>query len=1054
MWIENQGVMPNSNNEIKTTMQSIPAEPVRPTPGLEPGPSTGAVPPDDAPDEATAPAQVLVADSAIQFFDWTISETVVAAVASRYFECRDDRAEQDGDDGVLLHQVVLDENGTFYHPITHRIEHPDRTYPVDGHTALKAFAGSWLPLPVMRVASRDGRDALEEGPSNWARVLVAPHDATGGYRLVLAIDTSIIAASIAGTGGAREAADVGPTAQDVRDATSFRFSSDVHAISWFVTEPWVDEWVKEAHRDGLRARPTGSQGKRPDPASANQLEHLSHYLTFLAVLEASGCVPELQFLPDPAATQPGPDAKASIAVDLVLDLGASRTTALLAERTEGATGSVAITQLPLRDLTQPWRVHQGPFSSRLEFSRVALGKDVYSRWSGRANGFSWPSLARVGHEATRLASEQAEADAFTGLSSAIRYVWDERPTRHVWRFSTAGAQQPPAGAAVRRNPLVSGPLMAHLSETGDVLDAGDKRVGTAKPRFSRSALLTFFAGEVIVQAIAAINAPAYRASRGNARVPRHLARIVLTLPTAMQHLETEIVRRRVEEAVRLVGMSVGWTDKKSTASARPGSPPQSQSRQAAPAVLVSADGATCAQVAFVNNEVAHKFRGKAQAYFDLTGKIRQGGGTARSVRIATLDIGGGTTSLAIATWSCDPVAGLGFTRNFLDGFRIGSDDIAKSLIKSLVLPAIERRLHDCRLPDPRGFLQSIVSGATHGRASRLGEYRRRFASELAHPAAIAMLQTYMMARARFDDQPFESSLASLLSGRNLDLRAVADELETLASDEGADGFLPLDTEITFTARDIASAARDVLAPVLAGAVHAIRQHDCDVVVLAGWISQLPVVRDILLESMPIRPDRIVAAYDYRMGAWYPRAHAAGQSSACDPKLLPAVGAVLLEQPQPRIANLPLAAKPYDVGHRPCVIGLIGSDGTIADDEILFDKLGASAEAHAREPLLSASCSIAPPVVVGVRRAPLAGWPALPMFAITVEDVTREAAPRMPLRVALEWDRSEQGGMRLPRIVRATDADGIDLAEEEISLRLQTLGADAGHWLDTGVLNFV
>ena len=83
------------------------------------------------------------------------------------------------------------------------------------------------------------------------------------------------------------------------------------------------------------------------------------------------------------------------------NIGSSRTYALLAETARAmaspATAPV-IDELALRDLARPWIRHKGIFESRVEFSRTAFGKDVYSRWSGRTNAFHWPSLARVGTE--------------------------------------------------------------------------------------------------------------------------------------------------------------------------------------------------------------------------------------------------------------------------------------------------------------------------------------------------------------------------------------------------------------------------------------------------------------------------------------------------------------------------------------------------------------------------------------------------------------------------------------------------------------------------------
>ena len=55
-------------------------------------------------------------------------------------------------------------------------------------------------------------------------------------------------------------------------------------------------------------------------------------------------------------------------------------------------------------LSQPQHVYAEPFESRLEFAQANFGKDNWSAKSGRSNAFIWPTFARVGKEASRLAS--------------------------------------------------------------------------------------------------------------------------------------------------------------------------------------------------------------------------------------------------------------------------------------------------------------------------------------------------------------------------------------------------------------------------------------------------------------------------------------------------------------------------------------------------------------------------------------------------------------------------------------------------------------------------
>ena len=976
--------------------------------------------------------ETVIANSSIQFFDLTIDESLAVGISERYFEGRDEHADRDG---PSLHQVTLDENGVFHHPLTHAVTDPSQTYAVDGRKALDAYVGCWVPLPFMRSGNAFANSPiLEEGPSNWTRVFIhkdVRNAAHPTYRIVLTVDTSLEQPAEGQT-----ASPNGPSLSDALDGTVFRCSAHVDDIGWFVTEPWVDEWLMETYRETrLRTQPA-MPGEAPAPATP--LEHLAHYLTLLAVLTEAGRIPNICFMP-PASGQ-GRDS-GTVPVDLVLDIGASRTYALLSETSGGRSGSRPIDALPLRDLANPWLVHQGIFASQIEFARAHFGKEVYSRWSGRTSAFHWPSIARVGAEAARLAAEQNAADAFTGLSSPMRYLWDDRASRHVWRF--AG----PSGTGQRRNPLISGPLLAHLTESGDLLDSGAKRPPTTKPRFSRSSLLTFFAAELIQHALSGINAAGYRRTHDRPADPRRLARIIVTVPASLQSEERAIVAGRLKAAAQLVWQSMGWSGASATVV-----PPL-------PEVVVSGDVASHTQLAFLDNEIGHKFRGNARSYFELLGRARPGQGSGRSLRIATLDVGGGSTSLSLATYGLGDNQTLLSTPHLVEGFAVGSDEVLKALIETFILPSIEQRLSESKLGDARQFLRDIVNGATHGRASRLGEFRRRLASEIAMPAAIAILKEHEILRATSSDQAAVRSLGDLLSASHIDARPAADELESLASDEGGDGFHCLGTPIAFTLTEVAAIIRRVLAPVMTNAVRTIRALDCDVVLLSGWLSRLPVLKEALLEGMPIRPDRIIAMHEYRMGEGFPGRSALGNVD--DPKTLPAVGALLACSAPMRIGGLAITRRELPDAAA-ILIGPIGPDGLIAGDAIIFDSARSDGGGRAAAPSQQSTVAVQPPMILGIRRSPLPNWPALPMYALALEDILTEEAPRMPARVTLEWKPDRDGSALHPHnppgvqniirpwIVRATDADGIELAASEISLRLQTLPSSAGHWLDTGV----
>lgn len=194
----------------------------------------------------------------------------------------------------------------------------DYDYKIDANRALEAFTGRWVPVPFLRLSNeqwKDGAFKCEKGPSNWARLHVSREDSDGAYRLTFLFDTTI---------EEREQ----PTGQyfalcddDVAENARFALSPKSRDNAWFLNTLWVDEWIAEIYDAHQTARHNGRTTWRENTPFI--MEHLATYLTLLEALAASGTVPTVRVV-DPAHLTP-------VDVDLVLDLGNSRSTGMLVE---------------------------------------------------------------------------------------------------------------------------------------------------------------------------------------------------------------------------------------------------------------------------------------------------------------------------------------------------------------------------------------------------------------------------------------------------------------------------------------------------------------------------------------------------------------------------------------------------------------------------------------------------------------------------------------------------------------------------------------------------
>ena len=953
----------------------------------------------------------LVPDSAMQFLDTFIPDEATAVVRRRYFE---DEPQGGSDEAGALYVVSLDD-GVFHHPVTREVADAGLTYTVEAAAALTAFADTWLPIPLLRVLSPDtGLGAiLDQGPTNWARIFISRSDdtsGTDGWRVVLALDTTLSTAP-----PPKGHTGPSPTPDDVAAGTPFQFSADENDVGAFVTEAWIDDWLAETYAEHFRRR------QRPGDdewAQGHPLEHIANYLTLLSVLAEACALPEVRFI------STGVDASPPLAVDLVLDIGAARTCALVRETGGDADPArPPIEPLPLRDLSRPWLVHDGILPSRVEFARAAFGREALSRWSGRANAFYWPSLARVGAEAERLAANQPSGADLSGLQSPIRYLWDDRRSDDVWRFARG-----PTAATTTRGAIVSGPQLGQLTETGDLLAAGTHGIATTKPRFSKSSLTTFAAAEIILQAMSAINAPERRARHARPEHPRRIGRIVLTVPGNMHPDTRTELRQRIENAIDLVWQGLGGE--------------ASHGRPRRPDVTFAADNATNAQSVYLLNEIVHKFHGKAREYFDLMGKMRPGQRTGRSLRIACFDIGGGTTSISVATYELADNGRIVRALDLVDGLPAGGDDILKAVIERHLMPALATRLSECGLVRPERLLQRLFQPTDARRDSADGRLAGRLAAHLLRPAAIALLDEHAASRTLPDDVPVQRSLGALLAQSGSNPRAAADTLDQLAADDGAEAFAPLATPVTFLHRELALTIGDVLAPVLQSAIRLVHALDCDVVLLSGWPSRLPIVLDTLLQGLPTRPNRIVPMNDYRVADWYPDRTDAAKIR--DSKTTAAVGALI-----ETIGALRLGTRAEPSEAQRLYIGRMGADGLIRHADVLFAIDPPGLRDGAEETPRTANLLATLPVLIGSRRVGLESWPATLLYQLELKDTGRREPPRWPLKITLERIATPQGGPDRLAIVKASDATGATILASELDLRPQSLDDTAGHWLDTG-----
>jgi hypothetical protein len=932
-------------------------------------------------------------------------------------------------------------------------------YGVDARKAIEPFDGEWIPAPVLRLRREPGpyqAEVFDHGPAAWARIRVvslAERDAETGHthRVQIAFDTALV-------GRESDARYQRPVLEDASTPRRFRFTADPEHMAWFLRAPqtasdgrevdlqaWVSLWLEDLWMAHLNA---GRQGRAPVRIEdrPRRFEHWARYLTLLALVETAVRVPTIRF----CDTVSGPDAQRPVEVDLVLDIGNSRTCGLLVERFPDATETDLTKAFPLemRDLGRPEWVYRGLFESAVEFSEVSFGDERCASRSGVNGAFLWPGLVRVGTEARRLMEADRGTEAAAGLSAPKRYLWDDDEVHQDWRFHLSGTS-----GGLPRSVRAA---MQFLTQAGDVIEqvrweeeARIRRTESGsitqaiRPRFSRSACYGLMLAEILAHAIVQVNDPGGRALRREADLPRRLARIILTLPTATTAQEQAIIRSRAEGALKLIWSVTGAAHVASTTAL-------------APQIIVEWDEASCTQLVWLYNELQETFGGRIEGYFSLMGAPRPeapGSAPKPSLRVASLDIGGGTTDLMITEYFSEEDRVLRPRQIFREGFRVAGDDLLARVIASAVLPALRADIEAAGGVGIDKAMSALFGGARGGEDQQYAQTRRLFALQVLTPLALSILH-----QAEADTRPdrvfLDATALRFYSER------VTPEIEAFIekpmSERGASWRLR-DFRREISAEAFEAILRDTFYDPLADMLEVVRHVGVDALLLTGRPTRLPALRNMVLNAMVVSPDRVIAMDQYRVEGWYPFRDPLTHRIE-DPKSTVAVGAMLMALASNRLPNLRVDTSAYRMRSTARFIGPMEVDGQIREDRVLFRDLDLDGPRSED----TAEVTMHTPIHLGFRQLPHQRWTATPLYRI---DFANPGATdlKIPLRLTIERaermdeddEMSAEQRLRAEALKEAFEITDLEDREgggrrSDVRLKLQTLGFSRDYWLDSGI----
>lgn len=934
---------------------------------------------------------------------------------------------------------------------SYRVNDPGN--PADKVRALDILLDKWLPMPMYSIDATGNTEGI---PMGWCRVMIScigegSQKGFSRYRLTWAFDTHLATDPLS---------CYLPYFFDGADRKqNYELCNKPDVLFTFLSV--------ENQRDAISQYIASLLKINPEKISHHRYKYLAYYIYLINFLRLSGAAPKVT-LYNPADND--------VAVDMVLDIGNSRTCGVLFEDGD-FTRSV---MLELRDLSAPWITYNEPFDMRLVYRRADFGNDLLLP----EEAFNWKSIVRVGEEARKLVYHSIEdpgiAERATNYSSPKRYLWDHKKSQARWEYLVTDNDP----FNVRQSPNIFLKNFTDMfddkgtfkedADAGDIFDTFDS---SGDCHYSRSSMMTFVMVEVLQQAIAQINSPSFRDKHGRIDCRRRLRNVIITCPTAMPLAEQITLRQSMVDAQKAMQRCNPSLTAVNVIPS-PNALKITDDFDSMDRRQWSYDEASACQLVYLCAELAQRYNGRVNHFFETKGHIRKEfeaeGYDRKSLTVGSIDIGAGTTDIMICSYKYDGDVQSAITPvpHFYDSFYIAGDDILRTIVQRFVIEGPESGLTDmgsihsaltarllkmsneelralpCNNATFTDLYRQKINDITACAALDIRQERLRYLASLllrdffGHDSAMMSFKA-RQARVDFNTQ-ISAPIARIMMDklrRSYPSRVYSyDELfptlkpspHLLNYFEKHFGFRFEELSWRFDPEEIANMVRSTMEPLMKQLSILLHAYKCDILVLAGRPTSIEAIPELFIKYFPLPPDRIIRLNDYRVGNWYPFAD--GQGYFYDQKSVVAVGAM--------------------VGY---MASTTGFNGLRINFNEMIRKMKSTANfigfyddkaQQVRQSLLrpdksNVSATIGSfPAFLGCKQFDSPLYQARPLYGLYFNGHKHE-----PLRVT--FSRSYQDSREDVIIEEVCDLQGNTIPKSNVEIIQQSIVADGKHWLDKG-----
>jgi hypothetical protein len=418
----------------------------------------------------------------------------------------------------------------------------------------------------------------------------------------------------------------------------------------------------------------------------------------------------------------------------------------------------------------------------------------------------------------------------------------------------------------------------------------------------------------------------------------------------------------------------------------------------------------------------------------------------KELRIACIDIGGGTTDVMIARYLYQPGIDDSIHGKILhqDGVSIAGDQLVKRLLERIVVPKFAsaigleeedvQLLFGPRVPKNRGFT-----------SQRIDWINRMF---------VPLAEAYLQAAVEEVQENRDGAEQFEISHTNPELvdPAVLESLEQVCNKLRGPGYYDLNQELGLTFEKMAfeDVVHEVFDDLLFDFCSRIAEYQADILLLAGQPSKLGYIQQLVKKYLPLPPSRILPMFNHYAGNWYPYQDVKGNKPGLivDPKSAVVVGAAIeFMARNGMLAQFRFSMQGKDQENTYLWGVMTESTSTIREERILFHPV----EEAATKDEWTEFTTTALRAVIGRKMSTDEYSQATPIYVLKMETNDRIGPTEVTVRVRrVQADNENEEHLELDSVT-GTVAGQPAVLDENVFFNWRTL-ADESYFLDTGGLD--